>query len=125
MKTSGRGLVGVIVSAAVALVLVFVFVNGSGVFGGKQAPERADKQGKTVIGKTMLAAKDSVCIQQIAEVRQMIQVATDPVEEKRPANLTEAHVTGALSKCPIGHEDYVYDPETGEVHCQHPGHEKY
>ncbi|MBX3112514.1 MAG: hypothetical protein KF857_10935 [Fimbriimonadaceae bacterium] len=125
-KESGRGgLVGVIAAAAVALVLVLVFTNGSSIFGGKKEPERADGQGKTLVGKSLLKAKDTVCLEQLQEDRQMIQVATDPVEETKPASLAEAKVTGDLARCPIGKEPYVYDPATGSIHCPHPGHEKY
>ena len=27
--------------------------------------------------------------------------------------------------CPVGEEPYDYDPTTGQIHCVHPGHERY
>lgn len=126
MKEQGRGLIGVLVAAAIALVLTIVMLNGSGTFGGtKKEPERPDKLGKTIVGKSLLKAKDTVCLEQLQEDREMIQLATDPVEGTKPATLADAKVTGDLARCPIGHEPYVYDPATGQVHCVHPGHEKY
>ena len=125
-KEAGRGgLIGLIATAAVALVLVFVFTNGSNIMGGKKEPERPDGQGKTVIGKTIAKAKDTVCLEQLTEDRQLIQVATDPVEETKPATMEAAKITGELARCPIGKEPYIYDPATGTIRCPHPGHEKY
>jgi len=125
-KEAGRGgLIGLIATAAVALVLVFVFTNGSGVFGGKKEPERPDGQGKTIIGKTIAKAKDTKCLEYLQQDREMIQIATDPVEETKPATLADAKITGEIAQCPIGKEPYVYDPATGTIRCVHPGHEKY
>ena len=30
-----------------------------------------------------------------------------------------------VSKCPVGKETYTIDPESGEIHCPHLGHEKF
>lgn len=69
---------------------------------------------------------DSVCLQNLVSVRQCIKAEEATDEEKHPAALTAIKsLTPDLRACPVGKEPYVYDPQTGEVHCVHPGHEKY
>ena len=40
-------------------------------------------------------------------------------------DLSEMKEISSISKCPVGGEAYTYNPQTGEVHCPHPGHERY
>lgn len=85
---------------------------------------RADREGKTMIGRAAATAKDSKCQNQLSQVRQGITIQQDPVENTFPENL-EALRLGSITACPIGGEAYVYDPASGMVYCPHPGHEKY
>lgn len=84
--------------------------------------------GKPGEAKTpMTATYDSVCLQNLRSVRQCIEAAhTGDTDTKFPAALTEMkELSSDLRACPEGKEPYAYDPQTGEVHCTHPGHEKY
>lgn len=123
-KTSGRGLVGVIVAVLIVVVATVFFATGSSLTGEKPA-ERADGKGETVVGKSILAGKDSKCRSNLSQVRQGIMVATDPVDDTRPATLEQTRLGSQFYVCPIGKENYLYDPQTGIVSCPHPGHEKY
>ena len=84
--------------------------------------------GKPGEAKTpMTATFDSVCLQNLRSVRQCVEAAhTGDTDTKFPASLTEIkELSPELRACPEGKEPYTYDAQTGEVHCIHPGHEKY
>lgn len=117
-------IVGVLVACAIGIGLVVLFVNGSGAFGGN-VPEREDGEGSTLVGRSMLAAKDTKCKSNLDQQRTAIQIATDPVDETPPESLAVTRLGSDFEKCPIGDEAYVYDPATGQVSCPHPGHESY
>ena len=72
-------------------------------------------------------AKDTVCTSNLKQVRLAIQAANTGSEDERtnPASLTELKLPAEFLVCPEGKEPISYDPNTGIVHCTHPGHEKY
>lgn len=129
-KRSGRGMVGVLVAGALGLVVVLFFVMGGklpggGSMTGSTPPPREDGKGTTLVGRVAYEAKDEVCKSNLGQVRQSIQIASDPVEGTFPASLEEARLGADFLKCPIGKEPYLYDPTSGKVSCPHPGHQSY
>ena len=121
----GQSLVGTIVAVLILVgVAVYFFTGG---FGDKNPEnEREDGKGSTIIGKSRYAAEDDVCRQQLSQIRQLVQVAMDPVEDTYPASLSEVGgMPSGYDKCPIDHEDYEYDSTDGTVTCPHAGHENY
>ena len=86
--------------------------------------------GKTMSGKTVKspisASHDVECQEYLRQCRQAISMAKMGNDnEANPASLSEMRELSSISKCPVGGEPYQYDPKTGEVHCPHPGHERY
>ena len=78
------------------------------------------------VSTPMSKAHDTVCLSNIRSVRQSIAVAkTGETEDKNPASLIELKLPTEFLTCPDGKEPYNYNPQTGEVHCVHPGHEKF
>ncbi len=82
------------------------------------------------MGKNVLdapnVAKDVVCRTNLQTVRSSIEAArAKDSNGKAPASLDDLGLGEAATRCPVGNEPYEYDPATGLVHCQHPGHEKY
>jgi hypothetical protein len=122
-RRSGRGMVGVLVAGALGLVVVLFFVMGG--MTGSTPPPREDGKGTTLVGRVAYEAKDEVCKSNLGQVKQAIQMATDPVEGAFPSSLEETKLGADFLKCPIGKEAYVYDPTTGKVTCPHPGHQAY
>lgn len=120
MKQRGQTLVASLIVIAIITVLAVVFLKGGG-----QMSQRKDGIGKTIVGQTKAAAKDDVCRSNLGQVRMALQIAQDPVEGTWPADLTATRLGSQFYSCPLGHEPYQYDPKTGQVHCVHPGHEKY
>jgi len=124
MMRQGQSLVGTLVAIAILILLGLVFVFGG--FGKSNTmPERADGKGETLIGRSALRAQDTKCASALSQVRQAIQIATDPVDDTRPATLQDTRLGEQFYRCPIGKEPYAYDAATGRVMCPHPGHEKY
>ncbi len=121
MKRRGETLVGLLAVIAIIAILVVVFLNG----GGSGGSSRKDGLGSTVPGEVKLKAKDEECRSNLGQVRQFIQVALSTSEGGPPSTLDEVHAPAGILNCPIGHEHYTYDPNTGQVHCPHPGHENY
>lgn len=86
--------------------------------------------GKTPEGKTvrapMTAAKDTVCRTNLGTVRQGLETlkAGDPDGQPAPS-LAELRLGSEVTRCAVGGEEYLYDPQTGQVRCPHPGHESF
>lgn len=121
---AGNSLIGLLVAVFI-LILASVFFITGGKFLGGETKERADGKGTTLIGKSIYAGKDTVCISNLGQVRQGITIATDPVDNTLPSTIEETRLGAQFYKCPVGDEPYEYDPTTGVVRCIHKGHEKY
>jgi hypothetical protein len=52
-------------------------------------------------------------------------VAKTSDDSFKPATVDEIPGATSVSKCPVGKETYTIDPESGEIHCPHLGHEKF
>lgn len=126
MNKRGFSLVSMLVTMALIAMLSVVFMYGSGVFqkGGPKSP-RADGKGVTVPGLAEAAARDTVCRSNLEQIRSAIMVFQSSNDEHFPNSLDDIKFPAEVLEDPIGHEKYVYDPATGQVHCPHPGHEKY
>ncbi len=119
-------MIGVIVALVIGLLLVIAFVVGPGAFGQEDPnTQREDGLGETTVGRAMLKGKDTDCQASLKQVRLAIEIQTDPVDDTHPASLDNLKLGEDMTHCAVGGELYEYDPATGEVHCPHPGHEKY
>lgn len=116
-------MVAILVVVAIIAILVVVFY-GKGA-GGSKAQTRPDGKGETIIGKSLYAAKDDVCRNDLSNLRASIAINTDSVDGTKPAKLEDTRLGSQFYICPVGGERYTYDPKTGKVSCPHPGHESY
>ncbi|MCH7904862.1 MAG: hypothetical protein IH944_09885 [Armatimonadetes bacterium] len=114
-----------IVIALVAFFMVMWASGGLGFLGGGGKSDRADGEGKTLVGKSLLAGKDTKCRSNISQVRMSIEIARDPSTDQAPSSLAETRLGADFYSCAVGGETYEYDPATGDVSCPHPGHDKY
>lgn len=121
----GQTLAATLVVIAILAVLAVVMFKGSGAFSGKAASSRPDGKGTTVYGAAEYKAKDTVCQSNLQQDREGIKIYEMNNDDKPPENLSDIKFPKEFYECPVGHEPYVYDPQTGEVRCPHPGHEKY
>lgn len=117
----GQTLVATLIVVVIILILLVVFLRPTG-----GTSPRADKKGYTVLGLARYSALDTQCKSDLDQVRLAIQTAkASSGDDTFPATLEDLHLGPQFSKCPVGGEKYIYDPQTGEVHCPHPGHEKF
>lgn len=118
-------MIATLITVAIICVLMVVMMQGySGVLGTSAPSRRADGKGTTTMGGAMLSAKDQVCKSNLQQVRQAIEAAKLS-GDGNPAEIKDAGIGESFYSCPVGGEPYKYDSATGQVHCQHPGHEAY
>lgn len=81
---------------------------------------------KNAAGKTIDSpiqrAKGVECTNNLQQIRQSLQMAG--ISEEKPQSLQELRgIPASMLKCPVGHEDYRFDPQSQRVMCPRPGHE--
>jgi competence protein ComGC len=81
---------------------------------------------KNAAGKTIDSpiqrAKGVECSNNLQQIRQSLQIAG--MSEERPQSLQELRgIPASMFRCPIGGEDYRFDPQSQKVMCPRPGHE--
>lgn len=112
-------LVATLIVIAIIAILAVTMIGGSG------KSTRKDGLGTTVPGKVKAAARDDVCRSNLNQVRAAIQIERANADDAPPASLNDIRLSEEYRQCAIGKEPYEYNPETGDVKCPHPGHEKY
>jgi hypothetical protein len=121
-------LVGLLVAGAVGLLLVFVFLFGENLgFGSsrEQSAPREDGRGTTVPGAALMEARDTKTQSRLNQIRQFIATyrAVDP-DGAPPPTLDAAGVPPNMQFHPIDERPFLYDPESGRVWTDYPGHEE-
>ncbi len=94
---------------------------------GGNAPGQITMQpAQSIPGRAVQKAISEKCKENLRQIRMSIFADKDSNGGSYPATLGDAVKGGGyVTSCPIGHEQYTYDPETGKVNCPHPGHEVY
>jgi prepilin-type N-terminal cleavage/methylation domain-containing protein len=87
-------------------------------FGSKKSSQPG---GKTVIGGALDKGHSVECMNNLQQLRAELQMKLSE-DGKYPDTLEGLAVPG---KCPVSGQPYTYNPETGEVKCTTPGHEKF
>ena len=121
MKNRGQTLVASMIVVAIILICVVIFIKGTP---DTKPITKADGRGKTVLGNAKATAEDEVCRSNVSQARQFLQVAKATDEESKYTTVAEIPGAKTVSTCPVGHEPYTIDP-AGNIHCPHPGHEKF
>jgi hypothetical protein len=114
-----------LIGLLLALVIIVILLSMYGLPGGTGGPGGTGSSGDavTIVGGTKNRAQDTVCRNNLAQLRAAIgiQVGTTGVN---PPSLDGLNA-GVDLACPGSGEPYEYDPSTGQVHCVHPGHESF
>ena len=121
MKQRGFTLIATLITVAIICILMVTMMGGL----GTEMPQRKDGMGKTIPGAARLKAEDEVCRSNLSQVRQALAAARMSSGDEAATSIRDAQIGDQFYSCPIGHEAYKYDPATGEVHCPHPGHERF
>ncbi len=103
------------------LVAIIIIAMLAGAFYGLWG--RGHKKGeKSLPAQVEDRAHDVDCKNMLSQVRASIQMATSESEQPPPAIPQDM---ASYAKCPVSGQPYTYDPQTGQVHCTTPGHEKF
>ncbi len=109
------GLLIVIVIIGI-LMAMYGMPGGGGGSSGTGAPI-------TVMGGAKTRAQGVLCQNNLQQLRVAIGIYQGN-NQTFPPSLDAANA-GISLNCPVGGEPYDYDPTTGQVHCVHPGHERF
>jgi len=116
-RRSQRGyltLIGLLV-VIVIIGILFVVLYGGG--GGSASG------GGTTLGSSVRMAQGTVCKKNLGQLKMAIGMFAN-ANDRYPSSLEEVNA-GVPLACPAGGEPYEYDPNTGQVCCVQPGHERY
>ena len=102
--------VALVIMAALAATMYGLWGRG-GHKGEKSLPAQAEDR-----------AHDIDCQNMLRQVRASIQMAMQETEQPPPAIPQDM---ARYAKCPVSGQPYTYDPQTGQLHCTTPGHEKF
>jgi type II secretory pathway pseudopilin PulG len=114
-RRRGQTLVGILIVLVILLALAAYFFYF-----------RAPKKGgppEAIPKAAMNRAHDVECQNNLQQIRAAIQMAQ--MDGANPPDLPSLNLGENFLKCPVGGEPYRYDPQTAQVGCAHPGHEKF
>lgn len=104
----------------ILVVLVLILVLAVGYLGLRG---RGQGNQKTVPVRSMEKAESVECQSNLNQIRQSIQMDTQMGEA--PPTRIDQGATASINRCPVSGQPYTYNPQTGQVSCSTPGHEKY
>jgi hypothetical protein len=121
----GSSLVGLLAALVVIGLMITVFYMYKP-FG--QTPVHVKGSTKqTQVGQVMDKGQEPVCIHNLQQIR--LGMDALKVDGSLPADLPSLKAAlkypDQMWVCPVDGQPYVYNPQTGEVHCPHLGHEKF
>ncbi|MGC9316862.1 MAG: type II secretion system protein [Armatimonadota bacterium] len=107
----------------ILLVIVIIGLLAVGYYGlsGRGEEGEQQQQERSIPARSIEKAKTAQCASNLNQCRQLIQMyVIENGEYPRKFNPGEQ---GSIGTCPVSGKPYVYDPETGKIHCTTPGHE--
>ncbi len=113
-----------IVVLLIGMLAAYFLTSGSSVSGGKGGGAAAPGEGATTVpGKAVERARDSVCRNNLSQLRDAVSVQF-ATGGSYPSSL-ESLQAGVPLTCPVSGDSYQYDPNTGQVSCPYPPHSGY
>lgn len=116
-RYNGFSLIELLIVAVVLALLAVIILPRY--VGGKKG---SDGAARTPITR----AHETVCFSNLRTIRQAIQtLQAGDQDAAYPQTLSELRLPAEALRCDVGGEAYTYDPQTGRVHCPHPGHDNF
>ncbi len=107
-----------LIEILLVIVIIGLLVGGYyGLMGG----DGDEGEKKSVPARSIEKAKSVECASNLNQCRQLIQMYV--IENGQYPKEFNPGEQGSLGRCPVSGKPYVYDPETGKIHCTTPGHE--
>jgi len=125
-------LIELLVVMAIILGAFWVFTGGPGGSGMTPgapgvtpgAPSGTPGGGSSVPFMALEAARRTQCASNLASARQAIEAYKATSNGQLPSSLQELRLPPDALACPVSKQPYTYDPQTGQVQCTTPGHER-
>lgn len=105
----------------ILVVLVIILLLASAYLGFHGRGNRGES--KSVPARSIEKAESVECQSNLSQIRQSVMMDTQ-TGDPPPARI-DTGATASISKCPVSGKPYTYNPQTGQVSCSTPGHEKY
>ncbi len=112
-----------LIGLLLVIVIIGILMAMYGGFPGGGKGSSGSGGAVTVLGGAKGRAEDVVCQNNIQQLRTAISIYQGNNQAFPPS--LESLNAGITLSCPVGGEPYEYDPSTGQVHCVHPGHERF
>ncbi|MCS7263774.1 MAG: type II secretion system GspH family protein [Armatimonadetes bacterium] len=111
--TKGQTIVALlVVILIIAIVASFIYLSQQ-----TQPSRQTQQQSKTTYGAALERAKEVECMNNLHQIRQLIQMFVSE-QGSYPPNLQSLRFpAGVQPFCPITKGPYTYDPNTGTVKC--------
>lgn len=111
-----------VVIALIGLLVSGYFVLRGGGGHGAESEPQFPGEAQTLPGKAIQKGKSVECINNLSQLRQMLQMETI---DTGIYPLALDPNWGVALKCPVSGYAYGYDPASGQVYCPTPGHQNY
>ncbi|MEA3403322.1 MAG: prepilin-type N-terminal cleavage/methylation domain-containing protein [Armatimonadota bacterium] len=105
----------------ILLVIVIIGLLAVGYYGLSGPGEKGQEQEKSIPARSIDKAKSAQCASNLNQCRQLIEMYV--IEHGEYPKKFNPGQQGSIGTCPVSGKPYVYNPQTGEIHCTTPGHE--
>lgn len=124
LHEKGSALISMLAVVVIILILVMVWLY----YGQSNKGSGEQGQGQPLqsrVSQTRQAAESVECRNNLSQIRQAVQMQKMEDDTQNPAGLADLRLPDSMLKCPISSQPYQYDPNTGTVRCNTPGHMSY
>lgn len=111
---------GGLVFVEILLVIVIIGLLIGGYY-GLTASGKGPANMKSTPAQAIEKAKSVDCANNLNQLRQLIQMYV--IDHGEYPRQFDPGQQGSIGRCPVSGKPYVYDPQTGTIHCTTPGHE--
>lgn len=108
----------VFVEILLVIVIIGLLIGG---YYGLSASGKHQAETKSTPAQAIEKAKSVECANNLNQLRQLIQMYL--IDHDAYPREFDPGQQGSMGRCPVSGRPYVYDPQTGTIHCTTPGHE--
>ncbi len=121
-RRRGFALIEILVVVIIIGLLVGAYFGLRGRSSATQPQERFPGEAQTIPGKAIQKGESVECMTNLQQLRSCIEMYRIE-NDANPPQLDPSW--GIALQCPVSGYLYQYDPQTGQVKCTTPGHQKY
>jgi hypothetical protein len=112
-------MMGMLAAVVIVLILIMIWLY----YGTDKSDANPESQPLTSrITQTQDAARSTECRNNLAQIRQAIQIRQAGADETTLSSLAQLQLPDSILRCPVSSQPYAYDPAAGTVRCPTDGH---